>query len=348
MLKCPINKYEKGHCICFCWMMVMMIMTKRLRTLLCDIDYRSIYARFYSSKVDLRKLRPMILKRIERRAKDYPIPAMVPVAQEVLQARDLLIQGVSVLLKVFCVTACKFCPEVYIGEKGHLIQTCHGYRHRGKNRVHEWIYGGINDILVPVETFHLNMFQDVIKHQQRFDFPRIPAVVELCYQAGAEIQDKKTVCPSTASFNLTQNDNFEPEALSNSDLHTIASGTLTAWEIVRSGVKKLLMAYPAKVCKHCSEVHVGQSGHKARLCGVFKYESWRGSHFWKKADVDDLVPPKIVWYRRPQDPPVLVDQGREFYGHAPAIVALCVQAGAIAPAKYNCMMKVQGLPSPTK
>lgn len=85
-----------------------MIMRKELyRTLLQDIDYRSVYAQFYSSKVDFRKLRPMILKRIESRAKDYPIPGMVPVAQEVLKARGLLIQGVSVLLKVFRVTACK-------------------------------------------------------------------------------------------------------------------------------------------------------------------------------------------------------------------------------------------------
>lgn len=237
---------------------------------------------------------------------------------------------------------------MYIGEKGHLIQTCHGYRRSGKNRVHEWIYGGINDILVPVETFHLsNMFQDVIKHQQRFNFPRIPAIVELCSQAGADLQDEGTLYPGTISSDGTQNDNFELEALSDYDLRMIAGGTLKAWEIVRSGVKKLLVAYPAKVCKYCSEVHVGPSGHKARLCGVFKFESWRGSHFWKKADVDDLVPPKIVWYRRPQDPPVLMDQGRDFYGHAPAVVALCVQAGAVAPAKYNCMMKVQGLPGPT-
>ena len=73
---------------------------------------------------------------------------------------------------------CRFCPEVYIGEKGHLIQTCYGYKRCGRKRVHEWIPGGLNDILVPVETFRLdNMFQDVIEHDQRFDFDRVPAVV---------------------------------------------------------------------------------------------------------------------------------------------------------------------------
>lgn len=302
-----------------------------------------MYSRFYSSKVDFRKLRPMILKRIENRAKDFPLRKMVPVAQEVLKARALVFQGVSTLLKLFPVNACKFCPEVYIGEKGHLIQTCCGYKRRAKNRVHEWISGGLNDILVPVETFHLkNMFQDVIKHHQRFDYDRVPAVVELCWQAGADPHEEN-LYSSTGNLDSVCAGVEAVESLSPQELRLIANGTLSAWETLRTGVQKLLLAYPAKVCKYCSEVHVGPSGHKARLCGVFKYESWRGAHFWKKAEVDDLVPPKIVWRRRPQDPLVLVDEGRDFYGHAPAVVDLCTQAGVIVPAKYHCMMKAQGL-----
>ncbi|KAJ0054415.1 hypothetical protein Pint_02062 [Pistacia integerrima] len=301
--------------------------------------------RFYSSKFDLKKLRPMILKRIENRAKDYPVRGMVPVALEVLKARALLIQGISTLMKLVPVQACKFCPEVYIGEKGHLIQTCHGYRRRAKNRVHEWVSGGLNDVLVPVETFHLQrMFQPVIQHNQRFDFDRVPAVVELCWQAGADPNDEDFHTSAGNSDRPIRGVN-EVESLSPEDLSLIANGTLKAWETVRSGVERLLFVYPAKVCKHCSEVHVGPSGHKARLCGVFKYESWRGTHFWKKAEVDDLVPQKIVWWRRPQDPPVLLNEGRDYYGHAPAVVDLCTQAGAIIPAKYFCMMKVKGLPA---
>ncbi|XP_015873237.3 APO protein 4, mitochondrial-like [Ziziphus jujuba] len=303
---------------------------------------QNYYGRFYSSKkVDLRQLRSMIHERIENRAKDYPIKGMLPVAQEVLNSRKFLIRGVSILTKVFPVLACKFCPEVYVGEKGHLIQTCCGYRRFAKNRVHEWIIGGLNDILVPVETFHLqHMHQDVIRHHQRFDFERVPAVVELCWQAGA-VPSEEDLCPSTHNI-----EGVFP--LSPDELRLIANRTLRAWEMLREGVQKLILAYPVKVCKHCSEVHVGPFGHKVRICGVFKYESRRGAHFWEKAQVDDLVPPKTVWHRRPQDPPVLLNEGKDFYGHAPAVVDLCIKAGVIAPLKYHCAMKVQGLSGPVK
>lgn len=241
----------------------------------------------------------------------------------------------------------RFCPEIYIGEQGHLIQTCRGYKHRAKNRVHEWIKGGLNDILVPVESFHLNnMFQSVIRHNERFDFDRIPAVVELCWQAGADLPDENLNSSSSnfevASESVPVNENLSPH-----DLASIAYKTLTAWEALRSGVKRLLLVYPVKVCKYCSEVHVGPSGHKARLCGIFAYESWKGPHFWVKANVDDLVPPKIVWRRRPHDPPVLVNEGKNFYGHAPAVLDLCSKAGAVVPKKYNYMMKLQGLSGPS-
>ncbi|KAG4968698.1 hypothetical protein JHK87_034349 [Glycine soja] len=275
--------------------------------------------RLYATKMDLRKPRPMILKRIEKRAQTYPVRGMVPVANEVLQARNDLIHG------------------------GHLIQTCWGYKHCAKNWVHEWVKGGLNDILVPVESFHLDkMFQSVIRHDERFDFDHIPAVVELCWQARDDLHEENL---NSSSWNLEVANGSVPgaESLSPNNLTSIANKTLTAWETLRSGVEKLLLVYPVKVCKYCSEVHAGPSGHKARFCGVFKYESWKSAHFWMKANVDNLVPPKIVWRRRPQDPPVLLNEGRGFYGGVPAVLDQCSKAGAVVPAKYNCMMKVQGL-----
>ncbi|KAB2612024.1 APO protein 4 [Pyrus ussuriensis x Pyrus communis] len=309
-----------------------------LRKKLCDRSnfngkIMDCFARYYSLKMGLRKLKPMIQKRIQNRAKDYPVPAMVLVAQEVLDSRRLIMQGVSTLLKMVQVnpSSAKFCPEVYIGEKGHLIQTCCGFKRRGKNRVHEWIIGGLKDVLVPVKAFHLkHMFQDVIKHHQRFDFECVPAVVELCWQAGANDGNHLNWNSESDCVGVDG-----VESLSSDELILVASGTLRAWEILRNGVEKLLMVYPAKICKHCSEVHVGPSGHKARL-GF-------GTHFWRKANVDDLVPPKTLWRRRPQDPQVLLNEGRGYYGHAPAVVELCTRASAIAPPKYHGMMKLQGV-----
>lgn len=219
------------------------------------------------------------------------------------------------------------------------MRTCHTFISNTKARMHSWTDGNLNDVLVPVEAFHLHtMFQRIIKHDHRFDFDRVSAVLELCSQAGAEISDEILHGHDQILDGRTD---IKPE-----EAVQIAQNTMDAWERLRVGVQKLLMAYPAKVCRHCSEVHIGPSGHKARLCGVFKHEGWRGIHMWKRAEVDDLVPLKLVWHRRPHDPPVLTDGGRGFYGHAPAVVEICYQAGARVPKKYYCMMKTLGLSPP--
>jgi hypothetical protein len=63
--------------------------------------------RYSSSRVDWKQLRPMILKRIKSRSKEYPIKRMIPVAEEVVRAREIVTEGVSMLLKVVPVHSCK-------------------------------------------------------------------------------------------------------------------------------------------------------------------------------------------------------------------------------------------------
>lgn len=226
------------------------------------------------------------------------------------------------------------------------MKTCRGFKQRAKNLPHKWIEGKLIDILPRVESYHLqHMWNDMIKHDQRFDLPRVPAILELCYQAGVEIPDEILYSYNRESFDSIEEYPGQVATPLGEDIQSIALTTLDAWENLRMGLRKLLFVYPVKICQCCSEVHVGPIGHKVRVCGLFKHESWRGIHMWKRAEVDDLVLPKMVWHRRPQDPPVLADDGRCFYGHAPAVVELCAQAGARVPPKYFCMMKIHGRPN---
>jgi hypothetical protein len=57
--------------------------------------------------LDWKQLRPMILKRIKNRAKEYPIKRMIPVAEEVVKAREIVTKGVSTLLQVVPIHSCK-------------------------------------------------------------------------------------------------------------------------------------------------------------------------------------------------------------------------------------------------
>ncbi|VFQ99159.1 unnamed protein product [Cuscuta campestris] len=283
--------------------------------------------RFYSSNskvVDLRALKPLIMKKVQNWAKDYRFDDTAPVAREVLNSRALLYRGVSTLLHHLPVWACEYCPEVYIGERGHLIRTCCGpHRRLAKIKPHKWIKACLNDILVPVEAVR-NARGKI----------RIPAVVELCLQSGATQSDLQQ------SEHAESGNGFETTvSSSHEELELVAKETLNAYETLRNGVQKLMMVFPTKVCKHCSEVRVTRRHYQ-----VDKH--WHEGHLWEKAEVDDLVPPKIVWFRRPQDPPVLLDEGRCYYGHAPAVIDMCIKAGAVAPSKYFAMMKDNGIPTP--
>lgn len=222
------------------------------------------------------------------------------------------------------------CSEVHVAQTGHLIQDCQGPTAAKRRGYHSWVRGSVNDVLIPIESYHLyDPFGRRIKHETRFDYDRIPAVVELCIQAGVDIPEypsrrrtkpirmigKKVIDRggfveepkpwrlrgSSALLDLDThraNELFSPPPLAN--VPEIGQDTIQAYEIVRSGVTKLMKKYTVKACGYCSEVHVGPWGHNAKLCGAFKHQ-WRdGKHGWQDATVDEVLPPNYVWHVRDQ------------------------------------------------
>ncbi|KAH1207078.1 APO protein 1, chloroplastic [Glycine max] len=318
-----------------------------------------------------RKLAHMgIEKPLEPPKNGLLVPDLVPVAYEVFDAWKLLIEGLAQLLHVIPAHGCSECSEVHVAQTGHHIRDCSGTNGRQRRSSHAWVKGSVNDILVPIESYHLfDPFGRRIKHDTRFEYDRIPAVVELCIQAGVDIPEY----PSRRRTNpirmlgrrvIDRGGNLEepkpwrfadPSSLNDfdtyraserfprpslSDLPKIAQETMSAYETVKKGVKKLMRKYTVKACGYCTEVHVGPWGHNAKLCGAFKHQ-WRdGKHGWQDATVDEVFPPNYVWHVRDPRGPPLASALRRYYGKAPAVVEVCMQAGAQIPEEYKPMMRL--------
>lgn len=298
------------------------------------------------------------------------VPELIPVAHDVLEARKILIKNILKLLDVIPVIACRYCSEVHIGSVGNEIRTCHGPDNGARNSSHVWMKGYIDDILVPIECFHLfDRLGKHINHERRFEVDRIPAVVELCIQAGVDLPEyptrrrvkpvrmigKRVLDPDgimdepkhTKQGGLSEEldpcgirPQTNPPPLSSQEIQEAAECALQAWDTMRGGAGKLLKKYPVKACGYCSEVHVGPWGHRVKLCGAFKHQ-WRdGKHGWQEATLDELIPPNYVWHVCDLAGPPLSNDLKRFYGKAPAIVELCVQAGATIPERYKAMMRL--------
>lgn len=300
------------------------------------------------------------------------VPDLIPVAYDVLDAWKILIRGIAQLLHVVPVHACSECSEIHVAQSGHDIQNCHGPTSPQRKGFHSWVKGSINDVLLPIESYHMyDPFGKRIKHETRFMYDRIPALVELCIQAGVDLPEypswRRTMPVRMIGRKVIDRGGFVDEpakqcipVVSNSslvDLDThgvserfptptelevprIAQETIRAYEEVKYGVAKLMRKYTVKACGYCSEVHVGPWGHNAKLCGEFKHQ-WRdGKHGWQDATVDEVFPPNYVWHVRDPKGPPLRSALKRFYGKAPAVIEMCIQAGAQVPDKYKPMMRL--------
>ncbi|XLS84955.1 hypothetical protein HN51_035121 [Arachis hypogaea] len=135
---------------------------------------------------------------------------------------------------------------------------------------------------------------------------------------------------------------------SNEEIVALAEETLQAWERMRKGAKRLMRMYPVRVCGYCPEIHVGPQGHKAQS-GAHKHQQRNGQHGWQSTILDDLIPPRFVWHVPDVNGPPLERELKDFYGKAPAVVELCIQAGADLPEQYKSTMQLDvGIPSTMK
>lgn len=268
----------------------------------------------------------------------------------------------------------RFCNEIHVGPVGHPFKSCKGSDSAFRKGLHEWTNATLEDVLLPVEAYHLfDRLGKRIRHDERFSIPRIPAVTELCIQAGVDIPEfpakrrrKPIIRIGRKEFiDADESDLPDPDPpvplkpilneipdskilapSQEEEKVLLAEETLQLWERMRGGAKRLMTMYPVRVCGYCPEVHVGPSGHKAQNCGAFKHQQRNGQHGWQAAILDDLIPPRYVWHVPDVNGPPLQRELKSFYGQAPAVVEICVQAGAVVPDRYKPTMRLDiGIPS---
>ncbi|XP_042409550.1 APO protein 3, mitochondrial-like [Zingiber officinale] len=300
---------------------------------------------------------------------------LVPVAHEVHRSWQVLFKCASRVLEQVGVHACRVCGEVHVGGAPHLIRTC-DVAGSMPSKEHSWVRGGTEHVLPSVESFHLyDRLGRAVSHEERLMVDRIPAVVELCIQAGVDVPEYPTKRRIYPVYNVAgklidferkfprdyssgidiqthgfwekrkKNNNNQKERESESfafaeDAQEIATRGMEAWERLQSGVSELMTKYPAQTCGFCSEVQVGTKGHRARICQAYKHQMRDGQHAWQEATVDDLVPPVYVWHvPDPRSGTPLGDELKRYLGKLPAAVELFAQAGAGVGEAYRGMMR---------
>ncbi|XP_057473255.1 APO protein 3, mitochondrial [Actinidia eriantha] len=311
------------------------------------------------------------------------VPELVDVAHRVYRARESVLFGVSKLLDVAPVQRCRYCFEVHIGSVGHEIRTCTGPNSGVRCATHVWRRGGVQDVIYFPSCFHLydRVGKPRVGHDERYSVRRIPAIVELCIQAGLDLEKyptKRRMKPvyciegrivdfeSEAKKDETKSglnsEDSKSQLLGSAKLgglinsaafavhekgnntRDLSTVTLQSWFEMISGVRKIMEKYSVQTCGYCPEVQVGPKGHKVRMCKASKHQSRNGLHAWQEATIDDVVGPNYVWHMCDLHGPALNNNLKRYYGKAPAVVELCVQAGAPIPDQYRSMMRVDVVP----
>ncbi|KAG2278347.1 hypothetical protein Bca4012_041331 [Brassica carinata] len=296
------------------------------------------------------------------------VPELVHVARRVHRCRASLLSGLSAIIHHHVsVHRCRFCSEVHIGKEGHGIRTCTGPGSGSRSATHVWNKGRASDVVLFPKCFHLydRAVKPRVIHDERFTVPRISAVLELCIQAGVDLEkfpakrrskpvysiegrivdfeevnnrNSETAVTSVSTATpLQEDDHYSTEKKS---LKELSVKTMDSWFEMVTGVKELMERYKVWTCGYCPEVQVGPKGHKVKMCKATKHQMRDGMHAWQEATIDDVVGPNYVWHVRDPDSSALDNSLQRFYGKAPAVVELCVQGGAPVPDQYKSMMRL--------
>ncbi|KAF8390745.1 hypothetical protein HHK36_025272 [Tetracentron sinense] len=298
------------------------------------------------------------------------VPQLIEVAHRVYRARESLLLGLSKLVHVAVpVKRCRYCTEVHIGHVGHEIRTCTGPKSGFRSATHVWRTGGIEDLVYFPACFHLHdrVGKPRIGHDEKSRVSRLPAIVELCIQAGLDLKDYPTrrrtkpvywIEGRIADFEAEMEEEVEKKRDSQLEneweeeeeeeekiKEEWSVYTVQSWLEMITGAKRIMEKYSVKTCGYCAEVQVGPKGHKVRMCRASKHQSRNGLHAWQEATIEDLVGPNYVWHvQDPSGPAALANNLKRYYGKAPAVVELCVQAGAPVPDEYRSMMRLDVVP----
>lgn len=296
------------------------------------------------------------------------VPELIDTAHQVNRDRITLLHGLSKLIHgdpAIPIHRCRFCPELHIGQHPHEIRSCEGSGSGSRNSYHVWRRGGVKDVIGFEYCYHLfdRVGKPRVGHKERLQVPRLPAIIELCIQAGVNLDDYPTrrrtapvysidgrIVDFEVHNDLKSSTDHLPlpviispsisEDVESSSLNEMAAKTLKSWMDMRVGVMKIMKRYNVVTCGYCPEVQVGPKGHTVRMCRAAKHQVRDGQHAWQEATVDDLIRPNFVWHVRKTDGPPLVNALKRYYGKSPAVVELCVQAGAPIPKECRSMLRL--------
>lgn len=332
------------------------------------ISFNELKREARQKKKERQKVQEIILQPPEN---GLLVEHLIPIAHEVYAARCELLSSASRLVNYTAIYTCSLCGEVHVGHPPHKIRTCN-VRGSLSSKEHTWVKGGIEHVLPLVESFHLyDRIGRAVSHDEMLEVDRIPAIVELCVQAGFDIPEYPTrrrsfpvYCVAGRIIDFEKrfpkeiyigqhidasgfwykkrrlDEDTNSMATQSNDIQAIAVQGMNAWEKMRTGASKLMEKYAVQTCGYCPEVQVGPKGHRVRNCQAFKHQMRDGQHAWQAATINDLAPPVYVYHVQDQQPrKPLVNELKRYYGMLPAVVELFAQAGAPVEKNYASMMR---------